>query len=108
MGDRRCGEINTSDGNLIVRSISGLVVEYIVAIDVTRVRFSADAYEFLYPISLPTAANEQHNDNDAGRAEGQWLLGGRHGQSRIGGARASPRPMPTGRKACLFVHQQVL
>lgn len=28
----------------IVNSISGLVVEYIVAIDVTRVRFPADAY----------------------------------------------------------------
>ena len=27
-----------------VNSISGLVVEYIVAIDVTRVRFPADAY----------------------------------------------------------------
>ena len=28
---------------LITNSISGLVVEYIVAIDVTRVRFPADA-----------------------------------------------------------------
>ena len=28
-----------------VGSISGLVVEYIVAIDVTRVRFPADAYD---------------------------------------------------------------
>ena len=28
----------------IINSISGLVVEYIVAIDVTRVRFPADAY----------------------------------------------------------------
>ena len=50
MGDRRCcAVINTSDGIPIVRSISGLVVEYIVAIDVTRVRFPADAYEILYP-----------------------------------------------------------
>ena len=31
------------------QSISGLVVEYIVAIDVTRVRFPADAYlAYLY------------------------------------------------------------
>jgi hypothetical protein len=30
-------------GRLDVASISGLVVEYIVAIDVTRVRFPADA-----------------------------------------------------------------
>ena len=30
-----------------VRSISGLVVEYIVAIDVTRVRFPADALLFV-------------------------------------------------------------
>ena len=29
---------------LHAQSISGLVVEYIVAIDVTRVRFPADAY----------------------------------------------------------------
>ena len=29
------------------KSISGLVVEYIVAIDVTRVRFPADAYMVL-------------------------------------------------------------
>ena len=29
---------------VLVISISGLVVEYIVAIDVTRVRFPADAY----------------------------------------------------------------
>ena len=28
----------------LVRSISGLAVEYIVAIDVTRVRFPADAF----------------------------------------------------------------
>ena len=31
---------------LHAQSISGLVVEYIVAIDVTRVRFPADAYEY--------------------------------------------------------------
>ena len=30
------------------KSISGLVVEYIVAIDVTRVRFPADAYFVLF------------------------------------------------------------
>ena len=29
------------------RSISGLVAEYIVAIDVTRVRFPADAFDFV-------------------------------------------------------------
>ena len=34
-------------------SISGLVVEYIVAIDVTRVRFPADALSVFYPPSLP-------------------------------------------------------
>ena len=37
-------------GRLDVARISGLVVEYIVAIDVTRVRFPADALE------LPHAA----------------------------------------------------
>ena len=31
-------------GNLVISSISGLVAEYIVAIDVTRVRFPADAF----------------------------------------------------------------
>ena len=31
---------------LHAQSISGLVAEYIVAIDVTRVRFPADAYAF--------------------------------------------------------------
>ena len=31
------------------KSISGLVAEYIVAIDVTRVRFSADAYARSFP-----------------------------------------------------------
>ena len=35
-----------------LQSISGLVVEYIVAIDVTRVRFPADAY-LMYMSSLP-------------------------------------------------------
>ena len=35
------------------QSISGLVVEYIVAIDVTRVRFPADAYlVYMYTTSL--------------------------------------------------------
>ena len=33
-------------GATIASSISGLVVEYIVAIDVTRVRFPADAFGF--------------------------------------------------------------
>ena len=32
---------------LVLSSISGLVVEYIVAIDVTRVRFPADAFSFM-------------------------------------------------------------
>ena len=39
-------------------SISGLVVEYIVAIDVTRVRFPADALYFICPflaIAIKTA-----------------------------------------------------
>ena len=35
-------------------SISGLVVEYIVAIDVTRVRFPADAL-FRYPFYAPNS-----------------------------------------------------
>ena len=34
-------------GNFVI-SISGLVVEYIVAIDVTRVQFPADALHTLY------------------------------------------------------------
>ncbi len=32
---------------ILIISISGLVVEYIVAIDVTRARFPADAYTML-------------------------------------------------------------
>ena len=36
----------------VVTSISGLVVEYIVAIDVTRVRFPADAFYGLRARSL--------------------------------------------------------
>jgi hypothetical protein len=35
-----------------VRSISGLVVEYIVAIDVTRVRFPADAICCVFPADV--------------------------------------------------------
>ena len=41
-----------------INSISGLVVEYIVAIDVTRVRFPADALYFICPflaIAIKTA-----------------------------------------------------
>ena len=34
-------------------SISGLVAEYIVAIDVTRVRFPADAYARGFPFLFP-------------------------------------------------------
>ena len=34
-------------GKIPAKSISGLVVEYIVAIDVTRARFPADAYSAL-------------------------------------------------------------
>ena len=37
---------------LHAQSISGLVVEYIVAIDVTRVRFPADAY-LVHEYNLP-------------------------------------------------------
>ena len=37
---------------LLAQGISGLVVEYIVAIDVTRVRFPADAY-FVRLCALP-------------------------------------------------------
>ena len=33
-------------------SISGLVVEYIVAIDVTRVRFPADAISYIRPAGV--------------------------------------------------------
>ena len=40
-------------GNGIVASISGLVVEYIVAIDVTRVRFPADALLICLVVQLP-------------------------------------------------------
>ena len=35
-----------------VSSISGLVAEYIVAIDVTRVRFPADAFRLSFAIEL--------------------------------------------------------
>ena len=44
------------------RSISGLVVEYIVAIDVTRVRFPADAFFHMWSSNLPPliAANLPH------------------------------------------------
>ena len=47
----------------IPRSISGLVVEYIVAIDVTRVRFPADAsYWRLYRTGcLPTMSKMVRN-----------------------------------------------
>ena len=38
-------------GRLDVASISGLVVEYIVAIDVTRVRFPADALQALHGVA---------------------------------------------------------
>ena len=38
------------DSNKLRNSISGLVVEYIVAIDVTRVRFPADAILFFLAI----------------------------------------------------------
>ena len=38
--------VATRRSHLRSRSISGLVVEYVVAIDVTRVRFPADAYYF--------------------------------------------------------------
>ncbi len=34
--------------------ISGLVVEYIVAIDVTRVRFPADAFSLSQPLIIRT------------------------------------------------------
>ena len=39
---------------IVGRSISGLVVEYIVAIDVTRVRFPADAL-FRYRLYAPNS-----------------------------------------------------
>ena len=41
-GKKTCKMVLSAFG--FCRSISGLVVEYIVAIDVTRVRFPADAY----------------------------------------------------------------
>ena len=41
--DTLCG-LGPSWADILESSISGLVVEYIVAIDVTRVRFPADAF----------------------------------------------------------------
>ncbi len=38
------------------KSISGLVAEYIVAIDVTRARFPADAYTLLLKTEAAVAA----------------------------------------------------
>ena len=50
------GENNKFSGSLapLRRRISGLVAEYIVAIDVTRVRFPADAL-FRYGFCTPTS-----------------------------------------------------
>ena len=42
-------EVKEMPGSLSCNSISGLVVEYIVAIDVTRVRFPADAFLLCRP-----------------------------------------------------------
>jgi hypothetical protein len=43
-GDTPHPSSNHLSTQLLSNSISGLVVEYIVAIDVTRVRFPADAF----------------------------------------------------------------
>ena len=48
---RWCGPVGAAV--VICVSISGLVVEYIVAIDVTRVRFPADAFALLLRDDLP-------------------------------------------------------
>ena len=46
----------------VVARISGLVAEYIVAIDVTGVRFPADAYVYLCNPCLWGAARARAND----------------------------------------------
>ena len=46
----------------VVACISGLVAEYIVAIDVTGVRFPADAYVYLRNPSAWGAAQGRAND----------------------------------------------
>ena len=54
-------------------SISGLVVEYIVAIDVTRVRFPADAM-LCFPMSFSTvAARGQRSSNIVASTESLGL-----------------------------------
>ena len=55
------------------QSISGLVVEYIVAIDVTRVRFPADAY-LVYLCNLPLRQRTSINES----VEASTLLGKPH------------------------------
>ena len=53
--------------------ISGLVVEYVVAIDVTRVRFPADAFVFV--LSLTSSAKPKFRCRDSNP--------GRSGESRV-------------------------
>ncbi len=48
-------DLGHGSGRLGVASISGLVVEYIVAIDVTRVRFPADASMYCTAPHVPIA-----------------------------------------------------
>ena len=48
--EKRFAEISQNVPEIITTSISGLVVEYIVAIDVTRVRFPADAFWGLFRV----------------------------------------------------------
>ena len=51
-GQKNMGFSRAARFTIVSRSISGLVVEYIVAIDVTRVRFPADAL-FRYRFHAP-------------------------------------------------------
>ena len=52
-------------------SISGLVAEYIVAIDVTRVRFPADAIRYLYACCMCTRRGSTCDDH----RQAEWRSG---------------------------------
>ena len=62
------GDSTYTVGELTTTGISGLVVEYIVAIDVTRVRFPADA--LLIASELMCAPDISHRKNFAGDSAG--------------------------------------
>ena len=53
---------------IVGRSISGLVVEYIVAIDVTRVRFPADAFSIEQSITFECSPQISEVLRNAGEA----------------------------------------